>query len=459
MTLGLEAPAADLCTLRIEGDVRVVVLNSLERITPYVLAEQQDWFEDEIRFLRALLRPGDRVIDIGANHGVYALSMARSVGPGGRVWAFEPATDTAATLAAGVRANRFEHVTVDRRAVSAAAGNARLSLHAHAELNALLRDAAPSAASEAVEVTTLDACGADPEWHRVDFLKIDAEGEEGRIVTGGARFLAEQSPLVQFEVKSGERVDLRALDALVALGYSGYRLVPGLDALVPFDPGERVDGYLLNLFACKPDRARALGARSLLVEREVLGEASRSGARSGAPGRDALIAALDEHARSRDPSLDVASRFCALDASLQRLLALCSRDASRLRLATLARVAREHGARSVAVAGLQQLTQRLAARSPLDTHEPYLSPEPRFDGMEQADDDADRLLAATLEAFERLGSFSSFYSGPRGEPRLALIETLGFGSAEMGRRLELTRRRLAASPGTEPPVPASMLAA
>ncbi|WP_300450415.1 hypothetical protein [Accumulibacter sp.] len=46
-------------------NVRVVVPDSLDLITPYVLLEQQDWFEDEIKFLRRLLQPEQAVIDIG----------------------------------------------------------------------------------------------------------------------------------------------------------------------------------------------------------------------------------------------------------------------------------------------------------------------------------------------------------------------------------------------------------
>ncbi|MBK7673942.1 MAG: hypothetical protein IPJ27_03790 [Candidatus Accumulibacter sp.] len=56
-------------TLTMVDEVRVVVPDSLDLITPYVLLEQQDWFEDEIKFLRHLLQPGQKVIDIGANYG------------------------------------------------------------------------------------------------------------------------------------------------------------------------------------------------------------------------------------------------------------------------------------------------------------------------------------------------------------------------------------------------------
>ncbi|MBI5658651.1 MAG: FkbM family methyltransferase [Nitrosomonadales bacterium] len=114
--------------LTLVDGVRVVVPDSLNLITPYVLREQEDWFEDEIKFLRHLLRPGQRAIDIGANYGVYTLSMARTVGPAGHVWAFEPASSTASLLAEGIAANRFTHVTLERSALSSSSGTAQLSL-------------------------------------------------------------------------------------------------------------------------------------------------------------------------------------------------------------------------------------------------------------------------------------------------------------------------------------------
>src|SRR4029453_175899 len=105
-------------TLAMIDGVRVVVPDSLALITPYVLREQQDWFEDEIKFLRQLLQPGDKVIDIGANYGLSTLSMARTVGPGGHVWAFEPASETASFLADSIAANGFAHVDLERSALS-----------------------------------------------------------------------------------------------------------------------------------------------------------------------------------------------------------------------------------------------------------------------------------------------------------------------------------------------------
>lgn len=59
---------------------------------------------------------------------------------------------------------------------------------------------------------------------------------------------------------------MHLVEAFAALGYASYRLVPGLDLLVPFNPEERVDGFLLNLFCCKPDRSARLAARGVLLD-------------------------------------------------------------------------------------------------------------------------------------------------------------------------------------------------
>jgi FkbM family methyltransferase len=64
--------------------------------------------------LRRLLLPGQQAIDVGANYGVYTLSMAKAVGPTGAVWAFEPASSTAAFLAQGIAINEFTQVVLER---------------------------------------------------------------------------------------------------------------------------------------------------------------------------------------------------------------------------------------------------------------------------------------------------------------------------------------------------------
>ncbi len=88
---------------RIKGDITVCVPNDINCLTSYVLQERQDWFEQEIAFVRTFLKSGMNVVDIGANYGTYTLTAAKSVGPAGKVWAFEPSRLTAAYLTRSIR--------------------------------------------------------------------------------------------------------------------------------------------------------------------------------------------------------------------------------------------------------------------------------------------------------------------------------------------------------------------
>ena len=57
--------------LPIVDGLKVVVPDSMDLITPYVLREQGDWFEEEIRFVRRVLEPAQR--GAGGDTGQHAL--------------------------------------------------------------------------------------------------------------------------------------------------------------------------------------------------------------------------------------------------------------------------------------------------------------------------------------------------------------------------------------------------
>jgi len=466
--------------LKMVDGVQIVVPDSLNLITCYVLKEQQDWFEDEIKFLRRLLRPGQQIIDIGANYGVYALSMARTVGPTGRVWAFEPASSTAGLLAQSIAANEFGHVVLEQCALSSASGTLRLALNDNSELNALVRDSEPSGASEAVQVSTLDECRERHGWRDITFVKIDAEGEELNILNGGKRFLAEQSPLVQYEIKAGSTLHLELVDHFAALDYHSYRLVPGLGLLVPFDRTASADAFLLNLFACKRDRADALAEQGFLVQGPAVAtQATKTGVLSAMWSRftnrvaydwrsslarlpygkqlvglwvrtlaatDAspeVAEALHQYAISRDAALPGSQRFAALSKSVSLFKSLAEREPKGLRWASLARAAADLGERELAVQALQRVCNKILQEKTVDLSEPFLAPSLRFDAITPGDSIGDWVMAAALEELERLGAFSSFYTRETTLPRLDAIRNLGFASAEMQRRAALIRERYA----------------
>lgn len=463
-------------TLTLVDNVRIVVPDSLNLITRYVLIEQQDWFEDEIKFLRRLLQPGQRVIDVGANYGVYTLSMAKTIGPTGSVWAFEPASSTAALLAEGIASNQFSQVVLVQSALSSACGTAQLSLNDQSEMNSLVRTEHSVTKTETVSLATLDECMHRYDWRDIAFMKIDAEGEETNIIKGGLRFFAELSPLIQYEIKAGAELHMELVRDFAALGYDSYRLVPGLDLLIPFDAATTPDGFLLNLFCCKHDRAELLVAKGFMIESVSIRPTTESSlfrhiseldnernkyswrhtiaklpygnqladlwGKTIAAGDSAeVVEALSCYAISQDSALTSADRFSALERSFNLLTMLCGGRPISLRLASLARVAKDYGARSVAVDALNQLSKHIIERGRIDPSEPFLVPSERFDSIPSVGHGANWILASVLEELEKLASYSSFYTGNAARQRLEIIRDLGLGSSEMKRRLDLLQQR------------------
>ncbi len=384
---------AGTITAPMRGPLRLVVPDTLDQITPYVLAEQHDWFEDEIDFVRAALVRGDRAVDIGANHGVYTLAVAQRVGFTGRVWAFEPGRAVAERLRASLTINGLPQAEVVAAAVSDREGSGMLIGGAHSELGHLQhpQDAGgvdSASRGEAVALVTLDACRARLGLRDIAFIKIDAEGAEAAIIDGGRHFFAEESPLVMFEV----RPDAAAIDTdLVArferLGYRAYRLVPGLGLLAPLDAARALDPFTLNLFACSADRAQRLERRGLLARAAPMGDGVHDGVAPGAwlahlraqlfaaplwplwsswvaalpmatPLDRAYASALDCFAVAKQITEPPARRLAALARALD-LIRACAREQPTLAtLQSFARIAADAGERVQAAQALSQIVER-----------------------------------------------------------------------------------------------------
>jgi FkbM family methyltransferase len=461
-------------TLTLVNGVRIVVPESLDQVITYVLSEQQDWFEDEIKFLRHLLQQGDKAIDIGANYGVYTLSMAQTVGPSGHIWAFEPASDTARMLAEGIAANCFSQVTLGQLALSNVKGTAQFFLDHDSVMNSLTPGNTPGAV-ETVSVLSLDDCLVNYGWQSIDFVKIDAEGEELNIIKGGGRFFSEFSPLVQHEVSDDPQIRQQMEQEFTALGYKTYLLVPGLNLLRPFDVMKEDTGFLINLFSCKPDRAAQLAARGFLVDtvepyvsgtglerflekirtcpeyrwqrslcrfpygellNNIWGETITAGQSSG------VEEVLSFYAASRDAFLSAGERLSALTLCYTRFQEICQSEPSFLRLASFSRVARAYGARAKAVHALKRQLDVITTQNQVAVGEPFLVPSERFDVIPPGDGFGKWILTAILEEYERIMAYSTFYTGDSSLERLEAIRDSGFSCEEMQRRLKFLQIRL-----------------
>jgi FkbM family methyltransferase len=191
------------------------------------------WEAGVTRTILRLLRPGQRVVEVGANVGYYTLLFASRVGPTGSVTAFDANPRAVDLLRRTLAANGLATAA---RVVPMAVGDrpGRVTLHRLArqqgsssiyafgpeDLAAWDDEATPLE----VEATSLDAF-FDADRTPVDLVKIDAEGAEPAIVAGMTGLLA-RSPHVRLVVElipaSLRRAghDPRAfLESLVRLGF------------------------------------------------------------------------------------------------------------------------------------------------------------------------------------------------------------------------------------------------
>ena len=414
-------------SLRMADGTHIVVPASLEAITTYVILEQEKWFEKETAFVDRWLRPGMPVIDIGANLGVYSLPMARLVGPEGQVFAYEPASETRRLLSISKAKNGADNLHIIAAALSDSERDGHLVLAPSSELNTL----DGSGPGERVQITSLNAEDKARNWGEIDFLKIDAEGEEERILAGAVSFFAKRSPLVMFEVKAAEKHNENLPAAFVAMGFGLYRLLAGAPVLVPVGANGRLDSYELNLFAAKPDRAAALAAEGLLVEaipEWMPDDAIRAraleffhsqpfapvfaqlpgGAAAAEPAyRDALAG----YAMWRATDLALPQRYAALRFACDTLIALCEREASLPRLSTLARITWEIGHRAISVNALKIMADVLKAGTGR-IMEPFWPANPRFDAIVPGANVVEWFVVAALEQFEQTAFHSSRFGNP-----------------------------------------------
>lgn len=225
---------------------------NLKSITTAVLLAQKDWFEAEMELWRTQIRPDMTVIDVGANVGVYTFSAAQRVGETGKVIAIEPFKACVNCLQETSRINQLPWVKIYEAAASDHCGSAKLSLHNASELNEVISDNSPNydlANTVTIQCLTLDSLIETENLTRVDWLKIDAEGHEIKVLQGAERLLTEFKPNIIYENIAGAHGSNGAImEYIQAKGYQVYSYRPYIQELVPVTDANQLNSQL-NLIA------------------------------------------------------------------------------------------------------------------------------------------------------------------------------------------------------------------
>jgi len=213
--------------------------------------------EREYDLLPQFVRPGDWVLDIGANIGHYTRSLSDLVGAAGRVIALEPVPGTFALLAANAQLFAHANVTLINAAASNRTGVIAMSVprfssglanYYGAHVAAAGEQASLTVASLAIDLLAIDC--------PIALVKVDVEGHEALALEGMQGLLRRYRPVLIVETRDDEVVA-----ALSGMGYKASRL--GNSPNVVFAPAETGPDARADADTAGASRLAVPGAASL----------------------------------------------------------------------------------------------------------------------------------------------------------------------------------------------------
>ena len=186
------------CVLEL-GGLRMKVFPPRSNRISSSLYQTGVWEPEVTGAVRALVKPGNVVFDIGGDAGYYSLLFARSTTASGKVYVFEPIPKAVQRIQENAKLNLFEHIEVIGTALGSKPGafvleqpfkDSRINLHKQQ----------PGPDDILVPVVRFDDLAAERSLPRADLVKIDVEGAEMEILRGMEIYVATHRPTFVIEL-------------------------------------------------------------------------------------------------------------------------------------------------------------------------------------------------------------------------------------------------------------------
>jgi FkbM family methyltransferase len=163
-----------------------------------MLRDYGEYSEGEVSLFREIVRPGDIVIEAGANIGCHTVPLAQMVGPSGLVFAFEPQLKLYLMLCGNIALNDLDNVNPLNAAVGMTEG---VLVVPKLDYNLTNNFAGLSLSSQGegrrVRMVSLDVMAKS--FPSLRLLKADVEGMEYQVLSGAQKLIARTRPFIYVE--------------------------------------------------------------------------------------------------------------------------------------------------------------------------------------------------------------------------------------------------------------------
>jgi FkbM family methyltransferase len=179
-----------------------------------------EFCESEYNTFKAIVKPGDHVMDLGANMGMHTMTLSKLVGPAGKVYAFEPQRVIFQILCSNIALNSLLNVHTYHAALDTESGTINIpSLDYEKSNNFGGLEIDKSKTGDKVTVMTLDQLLDD--MPKLNFIKLDVEGMEEKVLRGGVKVLTKFHPSLYVENDRLQKSQ-SLIECLWEMGYELY---------------------------------------------------------------------------------------------------------------------------------------------------------------------------------------------------------------------------------------------
>ncbi len=193
------------------------------------LAHYGEWAEEELYLLSSFIRPGDTVLDVGANIGTHSIAFSRFVGPTGRVISIDGQRRAFELLIM----NRFLNAAENLHCIQAIVGKQN-GMRMVAEEDAahgpnlacvsFVDYEAPrpgDASTQEILIPRVVLALDEVQLPRCELIKIDAEAMELEVMLGATRTIEQHRPVIYFE-QTSDRNFAETFQFLKSLSYEPF---------------------------------------------------------------------------------------------------------------------------------------------------------------------------------------------------------------------------------------------